>query len=351
MEASTGGHNNTFHIPSLPVGAVYTVSLQAFNSKGPSPITTAVLHVRASAPPFAADDIVVESSGASYNVSWRSGQESSDIKVRYTVHTCWALPLQLSGDGSNHTGPSLPPQPLNCVTNLVSKELPENHTNSLIFDDVPRDRGLTPVFFLSTTTPTNLTTDLLPVDCFYAKNTVPAKVASLETLTFGNKTVEVKFQLPCGQSLDYRHGRPHYYTIGVAQRNGTANCYTAVTHADLYHAHIENQVVPPVVYHKTNLTEDTEYCVCVCLIARDKDSDQHEQFRWTCTTFKTETPPSSPVGIVLVIVTMVIVFVIATVCALVGCRRRYRKNLSKFSPTCPTHHDESPDEMTNMFST
>ncbi|XP_070182542.1 uncharacterized protein [Littorina saxatilis] len=350
METSTGGHNNTFHIPSLPVGAEYTVSLQAFNSKGPSPSTTAVLHVRASAPPFAAEDIVVESSGASYDVSWRPGQESSDIKVRYTVHTCWALPLQLSGEGSNHTGPSLPPQPLNCVTNMVSKELPEDHTNSLTFDDVPRVRGLTPVFFLSTTTPTNLTTDLLPVDCFYfyVKNRAPAKVTSLESRSLGNKTVEVKFQLPCGQSLDYKNGRPHSYAIGVAQRIDTANCYTAITPADLHFAYIENKVLQPVVYHTTNLTEDTEYCVCVYLFGRNVTWDRQVRSLWTCNTFKTGLTPQSASVVTAVVITVVICFFIATVFIIVVCRRRYQRNLLKFPLLSGQNHDKSPEEI-SMF--
>ncbi|XP_070194229.1 uncharacterized protein [Littorina saxatilis] len=335
MEASTGGHNNTIYIPSLPVGAVYTVSLQAFNSKGPSPSTTAVLHVRAPAPPFAAEDIVVESSGATYEMSWRSGQEFSDIKVRYTVHTCSALPLQLSGNGSNHTaGPSLPPQPLNCVTNMVSKELPENHPNSHTFVALPRGRGLTPVFFLSTTTPTNLTSGLLPVDYFYAKNSVPAKVKSLDVQAMDNDPggIKVKFRLPCGHHLDYNYGRPDSYPIGVEKGDGSVNQCSKRMTTPVGHCkdQIKGNIKETVTYDRRGLKHGSNYCVCIYMFARN---DVFRRGMGFCKTFKTGTEPesSTPFPVLLVSVAVAaIVGLVIIICGTRKCTQHYQQQQKKF---------------------
>ena len=47
-EFVTGGQDNTLLVHNLTVGGVYNVCVQAFNGKGPSPVTCNILRVRSS---------------------------------------------------------------------------------------------------------------------------------------------------------------------------------------------------------------------------------------------------------------------------------------------------------------
>ncbi|KAK7099672.1 hypothetical protein V1264_022750 [Littorina saxatilis] len=316
IEETTGGHNNTFRVVGLAVGGVYNISLRASTSEGWSPNTTAVLHVLPSPPTFAAQDIVLESSGSSYDLSWKPGRIPENTQLRYIVHNCSAIALQLFPDGGYSGGneSTLPTVPLNCVTNMASKELSENHTNSLTFDDVPRDRGLTPVFFLSTVTPTNLISGLLPVDCFYTKSRVPEKVKSLDVQVMENDPshVKVKFQLPCGQDLDYNYGRPDRYGIGVEKDDGSVKCSKRMTGSGLRYQ-ISGNLTETVEYDKMGLEHDSNYCVCVYLFARNDVFRQNEGF---CKTFKTGTEPESTFPVWLIVTLAAIVGIVFLICAI-----------------------------------
>ncbi|XP_076440241.1 uncharacterized protein LOC143279862 isoform X2 [Babylonia areolata] len=333
LNLTTEGHNNTFLVPGLAVGGVYDVRIQAFTSAGQSPVSARTLRVTASPADFAPRDIIVEKSGVSFDLSWKTGSSAIGTPVKYNAHYCYTVLLQLQQSANVSSNGSVEaPLPLNCVTNMVTKTVSEQNANSFIFNQVLLHPGLTPAFFVSSVGAQGAS-GLLSVDCFYARGNYPQAVdqgsINAQSSEDDPGSLEVRFTLPCGD-LSNRYGRPHFYRVGVVLDAGDCrhNCERLMQgQAQGSIQAVIGRMKDQVVHTQKGLEPHSQYCVGVNVAG----SEQYFRPRsWRCTVASTGKESESTTGLIVGLVFGVTVLLLMVSFGLWKCVAYYKKKHERF---------------------